>query len=114
MEKIGKYELREVLGRGGMGVVYRAYDPVIAREVAVKIIQQKAVESPDLKARFIREARMAGRFSHENITIIHDMGETDGKMFIVMEYLQGRDLRSIIDKREPLLLLDKLNYARQI
>jgi len=114
MEKIGKYELREVLGRGGMGIVYRAFDPVIDREVAVKVIQEKAVQSPELKARFVREARTAGKFSHENITVIHDMGEMDGKMFIVMEFLQGRDLRSIIDKREPLSLQDKLNYARQI
>jgi len=114
MDKIGKYEIREILGRGGMGVVYRAYDPHIDREVAIKVIQQSALDSTETKARFIREARTAGKLTHENIMVIHDLGEIDEKTFIVMEYLPGKDLRSIIDNKEPLTLGEKLNYARQI
>ena len=114
MERIGKYELREVLGRGGMGVVYRAYDPLMDREVAIKVILEKALDSSETKARFVREARTAGRLSHENIMVIHDLGEVEGKTYIVMEFLQGKDLRSIIDNKEPLTLRDKLNCARQV
>jgi serine/threonine protein kinase len=114
MEKISKYELREVLGRGGMGVVYKAYDPLIDREVAIKVILEKALDTADTKARFIREARTAGRLSHENIMVIHDLGEIDGKTYIVMEYLPGKDLRSIIDQKDNLTLGEKLSYARQV
>ena len=114
MEKLGKYELREVLGRGGMGVVYRAFDPLMDREVAIKVILEKSLESQETKARFIREARTAGKLSHDNITVIHDYGEFEGKTFIVMEFLDGKDLRSIIDTKEPLTLRDKLSYARQV
>ncbi len=114
MEKLGKYELREVLGRGGMGVVYRAFDPLMDRQVAIKVILEKSLETQETKARFIREARTAGKLSHDNITVIHDYGEFEGKTFIVMEYLDGKDLRSIIDTKEPLTLRDKLSYARQV
>jgi serine/threonine protein kinase len=114
METIAKYELREVLGRGGMGVVYRAYDPLMDREVALKIIQERALDVPELKARFVREARMAGKLSHDNIATVHDLGEADGKTFIVMEYLPGRNLRSIIDGRERLTLHERLDFAAQV
>lgn len=114
MEKIGKYEILEELGKGGMGVVYKAYDPQIDREVAIKVILEKSLDIPEIKARFYREARTAGRLSHENIAIVHDLGEIDGKTYIVMEYLGGADLRSIIDNNEPLKLEQKLEYAKQI
>ena len=114
MESIAKYELREVLGQGGMGVVYRAYDPLMDRDVALKIIQERALDVPELKARFTREARMAGKLSHDNIAVIYDLGEADGKTFIVMEYLPGRNLRTMIDAREELTHQEKLNFAAQI
>ena len=89
MQKIGKYKVIEELGKGGMGVVYRAHDPDIDREVAIKLILEKVLENKDVRARFIREARTAGRLSHENITIVHDLGLVDNKTYIVMEYLEG-------------------------
>ena len=113
MKTIGKYEIQEELGRGGMGVVYKAYDSLMDRPVAIKVILEKALEIPEIKARFFREARTAGKLSHDNITIVHDMGEADGKAYIVMEYLRGRDLRSIIDNKEPLTLQQKIDYAKQ-
>jgi serine/threonine protein kinase len=114
VDRIGKYELRSVIGRGGMGTVYRAYDPLMDREVAIKVIHEKSLESQDTRARFVREARTAGKLSHENITVIHDFGDIDGKTFIVMEYLDGTDLRVLIDKHEPLTLREKISYATQI
>jgi serine/threonine protein kinase len=114
MKKIGKYEIVEELGRGGMGVVYRAYDPTLERDVALKVIQQIALDVADTKARFYREARMAARLSHDAIAVIYEIGEEAGVPFIAMEYLPGRDLRMVIDKKENLSLEQKLEYAQQI
>ena len=69
MATIGKYQIVEELGRGGMGVVYRAYDPVMDREVAIKVVSDVMMSRPEMKDRFLREARTAGKLSHENITI---------------------------------------------
>jgi serine/threonine-protein kinase len=84
------------------------------REVAIKVILEVALQLPEMKSRFYREARTAGKLTHDNITIIHDVGEDDGRPYIVMEYLPGRDLRSILEKREPLSLFQKLDFAEQI
>lgn len=114
MQKIGKYEIREQLGRGGMGTVYRAYDPVMDREVALKVILDLALDVPEIKERFYREARTAGKLSHENITIVHDVGEENGRPYIVMEYLSGSDLRTLLERRVPMSAEQKLAYATQI
>ncbi|HTY60036.1 MAG TPA: protein kinase, partial [Bacteroidota bacterium] len=114
MKKIGKYEVVEELGRGGMGVVYRAYDASLERDVALKVIQQIALDVADTKARFYREARMAARLSHDAIAVIYEIGEEDGVPFIAMEYLPGRDLRMVIERKENLSLEQKLDFARQI
>jgi serine/threonine protein kinase len=111
VEKIGKYKIVDELGKGGMGIVYKAYDPVMDREVALKVILEMAMEVPEIKARFYREARTAGKLSHENITIVHDVGEDEGKPFIVMEYLPGQDLRELLETNHPLSLLQKLEIA---
>ena len=100
MKNIGKYEILEELGRGGMGVVYRAYDASLERDVALKVIQQIALDVADTKARFYREARMAARLSHDAIAVIYEIGEEAGVPFIAMEYLPGRDLRMVIEKKE--------------
>jgi serine/threonine protein kinase len=114
MDKIGKYEIREQLGRGGMGAVYRAYDPVMDREVAIKVILDVALDVPEIKERFYREARTAGKLSHENITIIHDVGEEHGRPFIVMEYLTGSDLRTLLERQQPISAMQKIDIAIQI
>ncbi len=114
VKKIGKYEIVEELGRGGMGVVYRAYDASLERDVALKVIQQIALDVADTKARFYREARMAARLSHDAIAVIYEIGEEAGVPFIAMEYLPGSDLRMVIEKKENLSLEQKLDYARQI
>ena len=94
--RIGKYDVLEILGRGGMGVVYKAYDPVLDREVALKTMTVDALKDPLMRERFYREARAAGRLRHPNIVTIYELGEEDNMPFIAMEYLHGHDLHHMI------------------
>ena len=94
-ERIGKYEIRGLLGCGGMGMVYRAFDAAIDREVAIKSITKSATPSPALHhaiARFRHEARAIGRLSHPRIAAIYDYGEDDHVAYIVMELVSGKSL----------------------
>jgi formylglycine-generating enzyme required for sulfatase activity/tRNA A-37 threonylcarbamoyl transferase component Bud32 len=93
--RIGKYELQELLG-GGMSRVYRARDTVIGRTVVVKILTEQAARDPEAKARFLREAQVAGNLAHDNVISVYDFGEDQGKPYMVMEFLRGDDLRSLI------------------
>ena len=113
-EKIGRYEDLVVIGRGGMGVIYKARDPVLERSVALKVISSVEL-TDDLRARFYREARACARLrDHPNIVTIHDMGEDAGRLFIVMELLEGEELRHLMARRVPLTLENKLAILRQI
>ncbi len=112
-EKIGKYEVVDQIGRGGMGTIFRARDPILQRSVALKVITNLEV-TPELRARFFREAQACARITHPNIVIIHDMGEDDGRLFIVMELLEGEELRRVIARQARLPLKDKLDIVRQI
>lgn len=98
--KIGRYEIHDEIGQGAMGTVYRAIDPLIEREVAIKTvpIEQLRSEGPDAEARFLREAQSAGRLSHPNIVTIYDVGETASLAYIAMEYLSGSTLRDLMDR----------------
>ena len=114
LERIGKYDVLDVLGQGGMGVVYRARDPVIGRQVAIKVILDRAMDAPAVRERFYREARSAGALSHENVMTIYDVGEDEGRPYIVMELLDGTDLRHMLARR-PLPSLDtRLDIALQV
>jgi serine/threonine-protein kinase len=99
VEKVGRYEVIETLARGGMGVVYKARDPLIDRVVAVKTLGLglSPIEAQAFRKQFAREAKSAGRLSHPNIVTIHDMGESDDGAYIAMEFLEGRPLRDILD-----------------
>src|SRR4029077_12260586 len=110
---IGKYELLEFLG-GGMSHVYRARDTVIDRAVVVKILTDSSCQDADAKARFLQEARLAGGFQHENIVSGFDYGEVGGEPFIVMEYLQGADLRHTIRAGRLGSINDRLGIALHI
>jgi predicted Ser/Thr protein kinase len=114
MEKIGKYDVVKELGRGGMGVVYKAHDSLMERDVAIKLISEMVLAVPEIKSRFLREAQTAGKLSHENITVIFDVGEDKGRPFIVMEYLEGSDLGEMIEEGKELSLIEKLDYSVQI
>ncbi|GBC84638.1 Serine/threonine-protein kinase PknB [bacterium HR11] len=113
-ERIGKYVIRRLLGQGGMGRVYHAYDPLIGRDVAIKVMLPEAAQNPDWKERFVREAQAAGHLRHPNIVTIHDLGEEGGVPYIVMEYLEGEDLDDLIRRQAPLSVLEKLDIIRQV
>ncbi len=113
---IGKYEILATLGRGGMGVVYKARDPHIDRIVAIKtiLVGEEVSEDDSLADRLTMEARSAGRLHHPNIVTVFDFG-TEGEMsYIVMEYVEGINLAKLIDERRPLPLDTKINLLIQI
>jgi eukaryotic-like serine/threonine-protein kinase len=112
-EMIGKYEVVKLIGRGGMGTIYQARDSVLERSVALKVVSSLEV-TPELRTRFFREAQACARLSHPNIVTIHDMGEDGGRLFIVMELLEGEELRQLIARRAPLELEEKLTVLRQL
>ncbi len=113
INKIGKYEILDVLGKGGMGVVYKASDTAIGRLVAIKMITSNFADDAGFLKRFYREAQSTGKLQHPNIVIVHDLGDQDGSPFLVMEYLDGESLESIIRSRREIPLLDKLDYIIQ-
>src|SRR5262249_54191947 len=113
-EKIDKYQVLSVLGKGAMGVVYHAYDPVVKRDVAIKFLSTLDVEETELISRFEREARLAGGLRHPNIVTIHDLGHFEGRPYIVMEYIVGRDLEHIIREKVVLTVEQKLEIILQI
>jgi eukaryotic-like serine/threonine-protein kinase len=104
---IGRYQIVGVLGRGGMGEVFLARDPVLEREVAVKLIHGD-LESTTSRERLVREARAAGRLRHPNIVTIFDAGEHDGRPFIAMEFVRGETLGNLIRRRTPMPLVKRL------
>ena len=99
--RFGRFELRELVGQGGFGTVYRAYDTHLDRQVAVKIPRLGALESQDQINRFLREARSGGKLSHPNICSIHDVGELHGKHYIVMGFIEGTPLSAFITPDKP-------------
>jgi serine/threonine protein kinase len=108
LTKLGRYEVLSELGKGAMGVVYLAKDPVIGRMVAIKTIRASNMgdddsESREFRERFIREAQTAGILSHPNIVTIHDIGEDadTATSFIAMEYIEGKNLKSLLSERAP-------------
>jgi serine/threonine-protein kinase len=110
---IGKYEVLERVGQGAMGIVYKARDPIMRRIVAIKTMSAEIASDPELHDRFYREARSAGNLSHRNIITIYDMGESDGKPYIAMEFLSGEDLKTKLDRRAKLTLEDRLSWMRE-
>jgi serine/threonine-protein kinase len=114
MQTIGRYQLHEKLGQGGMGVVYRAFDSLIERVVAIKVISSPVEPNPEMRERFFREARSAGQLSHKNIITIHDLGEHEGQPYLAMEYLEGEDLQRRLRRPEKMSLSRKVDLAIEI
>jgi serine/threonine protein kinase len=113
-QKLGKYEIREELGKGAMGVVYLAYDPVLEREVALKVMASTIVSDKELKERFEREAKAVARLQHPNIVTVYDLGyDQEGSPFIAMELLKGSDLESIMRSKQP-AFIEKLEVIMQV
>src|SRR5262245_12560789 len=113
-ERIGKYEILERIGREGMGMIFKAHDPLLDRAVAVKVISTDIAATDELRTRFFREAQACARLSHPNIVTVHDMGEDNGRLFIVMEFLEGEQLKHLIEERRALEIEDKLSVMMQV
>lgn len=99
--RLSHYEVLEELSRGGMGIVYKALDTKLNREVALKVLPPKLVSDPNRKRRFLREAQSAAALKHPNIAVLHQIDEVDGQTFLVMELIEGETLRDIL-ARGPL------------
>jgi serine/threonine protein kinase len=102
--KIGKYEIVGRIGSGGFGTVFRAWDPVIKRPVAIKVCNADS----QVQARFLQEAELAGRLHHPNITTIYEFGTEGETPFLVQEYLDGEDLSDRISRGQEMELVEKI------
>jgi len=112
-KRIGKYEITGILGRGGMGVVYRAEDKRIGRQVAIKTLTENFSGQPEMLERFYREAQ-AGILQHPNIVIVYDLGDEEGVPFIVMEYVSGDPLDKLIASGRHISMIEKLSIIEQV
>jgi predicted Ser/Thr protein kinase len=113
-KRIGKYAITGRIGRGGMGMVYRAYDEVLEREVAVKTLTLEGSLDDESRRRFAIEAKAAARLQHPNIITVYELGEDRGLPFIAMELLPGTDLDALMRSGEPLMLQEKLDLVIQV
>jgi serine/threonine protein kinase/Tol biopolymer transport system component len=111
--KLGRYEVRSMIGAGGMGEVYLAHDPKIGREVAIKVLPSGVVTDPQRLARFEQEAQAAGSLNHPNILAIYDIDTQDGATFVVSELLKGETFRELMGT-EPLQVRKAIAYATQV
>jgi serine/threonine protein kinase len=108
LTRVGKYEVQDLIGEGAMGVVYRALDPMLNRSVAVKVMNDALALDENFRTRFLREARAAGSLQHPNVITVYDCGETDGHLYIAMEYVAGTDLEQLIASKVTVSLANKI------
>ena len=113
-EQIGPYQLKRMLGEGGMGKVYLAKQIRLNRNVALKVLPRNRTDSPEFVARFQREMELIGPLEHENVVRAFDADERDGVHFIAMEYVQGRSLSDLVRIYGPLAIPDACELARQV
>jgi len=115
--EIGRYRIEAVIGRGAMGVIYRAHDPVIDRPVALKLVRADLLQGEDradYMARFQREAQAAGRCTHPNIVAVYDFAVHEGNPFIAMEYVDGQSLAQVLQLRGRLPRDQAIEIVRQV
>lgn len=98
-EHIGRFQVEALLGRGGMGEVYKAFDPTLQRTVAVKTVRPD-IDRPEYLDRLMREAQACARLSHPHIVTVFEAGQIDGIVYIAMEYLQGENLSQVLERKD--------------
>src|SRR3954465_846720 len=109
-----RYELEELVGTGGMSSVFRAHDRLLDRKVALKVLHQQYTEDAEYVERFRREARAVAALSHPNIVTVIDRGEHEDRQFIVFEYVEGENLKRLIERRGPAPVSTALELGMQI
>ncbi|HZD59494.1 MAG TPA: protein kinase [Anaerolineae bacterium] len=109
-----RYRIDKAIGRGGMAMVYKAFDTILHRPVAVKVLHTHFTHNPHFVERFKREAQSAARLVHRNIVTIYDTGFANDVYFIVMEYIDGKTLKQVIDGKAPLPITESVDITRQI
>jgi len=109
-----RYELEELVGTGGMSSVYRAHDRLLERDVALKVLHQQFLADGEQVERFRREARAVAQLSHPNIVTVIDRGEQDGRQYIVFEYVDGENLKALVEREGPLPERDAIELALQV
>ena len=109
-----RYELEELVGRGGMSSVYRARDRILGREVAVKMLHEEFATDTEHVERFRREARAVAKLAQSNVAVVIDRGEDDGHPYIVFEYVEGGSLKRLIEQSAPLPIATVLELGVQI
>jgi eukaryotic-like serine/threonine-protein kinase len=112
--KLGRYEVREQIGAGGMGEVYRAHDSRLKRDVAIKLLPEQFARDPERLARFRREAQLLASLNHPNIATIHGLEDADGSHFLVMELVPGETLQERVRREGAVPLEESLDIAKQI
>ena len=112
-EYVGRYKIERFLGQGGMGRLYLAVDPVLGRQLAIKVIREE-VGDTDVRARFTQEARAAGGLKHPNVVTVFDAGDHEGHPFIAMEYVSGDTLADLIRRALPVPVTTKLHLIAQL
>jgi eukaryotic-like serine/threonine-protein kinase len=110
----GRYEILEMLGEGGMGTVYKARDRELTRTVALKVIRRDLVRNPAIVERFKQELRLSHHVTHKNVIRIYDLGEGEGVKFITMEYIEGKDLRTLIREKKKFTPEETANVIQQV
>ena len=110
----GRYELEEIVGTGGMSTVYRAHDQLLERNVALKVLHSHFAEDDEYVERFRREARSVAQLSHPHIVTVIDRGEDDGQQFIVFEYVDGENLKQLVERTGPLPTRRAIELAVEI
>src|SRR5574344_300024 len=109
-----RYQINDVIGQGGMANVFLARDLILDRDVAVKVLRYDFQDDKDAIRRFQREAMSASQLLHHNIVEVYDVDEEDGQQYIVMEYVNGTDLKSFIREKSPISLELSVNIMSQI
>ncbi len=113
-QTLGRYRIESLLGRGGMGAVYRAYDSHLHRTVALKVPFFKRGHSDEVVKRFLREARAVAQLSHANLCRVFDVGTIDGVLFLTMEFVEGQSLEAIAQPNEPLMEKTAISIVMQV
>ncbi len=114
LRQVGKYTIVEKIGAGAMGEVFRAHDPVLGRDVAIKVVLGRLSDDEKARKRFQEEARAAAQLNHPNIITVYDFGEERGMAYMAMELLEGHDLRQLLASGKPMPLDEKLGMMEQI